>query len=294
MQNAKQIEKMQFIKPVRIGAFCRLHFSVFNVRTKSHKILCGMVILALVILVTTSASAQEVYLLPQESTAAYSSTAEVEIWVDATNFQGGQINLTYESACANVTDWTRNTTNFGMGGWKHYAGKDWITFTALDSLSGEYRVGTLTVRCEQEEGGETVLAFAESSKLFDYTGNPVAATWRAGTFTCSGSTPAATTQTSSGGGSGATNTNTKTETPTASPAFMVAQGMSEAAPASTISPTPTAATSSPVATASAFVSPAPTQPPEAKKEIPGFEAVTVMLGFLVVFVVLYVKSKRGN
>ena len=269
-----------------------MHFSVFNVRTKLHRFLCGMVILALVILVTTAAAvAQEVYLLPQESTAAHSTTANVEIWVDATNFQGGQINLTYDPACATVTDWKRNTTNFPMGGWEHYAGNDWITFTALDSLAGKYRVGTLTVQCEKEEGCETLLAFAESSKLFDDTGNPVAVDWRAGTFTCSGSTPAATTQTSSGGGSGATNTKTETETPTASPASTVTPGMAAAPAASAITPTP-AATPSP--TASAVAAPVPTQSPEAKKEVPGFEAVTAMLGFLVVFVVLYVKLKRGN
>jgi hypothetical protein len=287
MQNAKQIEKMQFIKPVRIGAFCSLHFSVSNVRTKSHKILCGVVILTLVILVTTSAAAaQEVYLLPQQSTAAYSTTANVEIWVDATNFQGGQINLTYDPACATVTDWTRNTTIFPIGGREHYAGNDWITVTALDSLSGNYRVGTLTVQCENEQGCETVLAFAESCKLFDGTGNTVAVDWRAGTLTCLDSTTAATTQTSSSGGSGATNT--KTEAPTASPSSIATQGMSEAAPASTITPTP-AATPSPVATASAVVAPVPTQSPEAKKEVPGFEAVFTILGVLVI---QYIKSRR--
>ena len=169
-----------------------------------------------------------------------------------------------------------------MGGREHYEGNDWITFTVLDSLAREYRVGRLTVQCEheQEDGCETVLAFAEPSELFDAKGNPVAVDWRAGTFRCLDSTSAATTQTSSGGGSGAM----KTETPTASPASTVTQGMTAAAPA--------AATPSP--TVSAFVSPAPTQSPKEKKEVPGFEAVTVLLGVLVVFVVLYVKSKRGN
>ena len=282
-----QKEKMQFIKPVRIGAFCRLLFSVFTVRTKSYMILCCIVVLAAAILVTTAASAQEVYLLPQQSTAAYSTTASVEIWVDAADFQGGQINLTYDSECANVTDWTRNTTNFEMGGWKHYAGKDRITFTALDSLSGEYRVGTLTVQCVKEEGCETILAFAESSKLFDDTGNPVAVDRRAGTFKCFCSTrQTATTQLSSGGGS--ETTNTKTETPTASPASTVTQGTAAAPSASTIKPTQTAATTSPVAT-SAFVSPAPTPSPGEKKEIPGFEAVLVMLW---IFAVLYMKARK--
>lgn len=239
------------------------------------------------------AAAQEVYLAPQQSNAAYSSTADVEIWVGATEneFQSGQINLTYDHNCANVTDWKRNTTNFSMGGWSHYDGRELITFLAADPLpTGKYMVGTLTVQCvkESEEGGETVLAFAEPSELFDAKGNPVAVDWRAGTFGCSGSTrQTATTQTSSGGGSRAM----KTETPTASPLSTVTPGMTAAAPpASTITPTPAAATTSPVATASAFVSPAPTQTPEEKKELPGFEAVTVILGVLVV---LYLKSKRG-
>ncbi len=157
----------------------------------------------------------------------------------------------------------------------------------MDSLSGKYRVGTLTVQCvkEKEDSDETVLAFVESSKLFDKKGNPVAATWRAGPFKCSGSTcHTATTQTSSGGGSSAM----KTETPTASPSVTVTQGMTAAAPASTITPTP-AATPSP--TVSAFVSPAPAQPPEEKKEVPGFEAVFAILGILAV---LYLKSRRDN
>ena len=256
-----------------------------------NKIIIGLIVLPFVILVTTTASAQEVYLLPQESAAAYSSTANVEIWVKAAGYQGGQINLTYDPECADVTDWNRNTTNFQMGGREHYEGNDWITFTALDSLAGEYRVGTLTVQCMKEDSCETVLAFSEPSELFDAKGNPVTVDWRAGTFKCLGSTSAATTQTSSGGGSGATNT--KTETPTASPASTVTPGMTATAPASTITPTQTA-TPSPVATASAVVSPTHTQSPEEKKEVPGFEAVLVMLGVLVVFVVLYVKSKRGN
>ena len=249
-------------------------------------IACKVVLAFAVFALTTSAAAQEVYLLPQQSIAAYSTTANVEIWVDAADFQGGQINLTYDPECADVTDWTRNTTNFGMGGWKHYAGKDWITFTALDSLSGKYRVGTLTVQCVKEEGCETVLAFAESSKLFDDTGNPVAVDWWAGTFTCLGSTrQTATTQMSSGGGS----RTTKTETPTASPASTVTQGMTAATPpASAITPTH-AATLSP--TDSAFVSSAPTQSPEEKKEVPGFEAVFAILGVLVITYLIKIKNK---
>jgi hypothetical protein len=82
---------------------------------------------------------------------------------------------------------------------------------------------------------------------------------------------------------------TYTDLPTASPASTVTPGIIAAA-ASTITPTQ-AATLSPVATASTFASPTPTQPPEEKKEVPGFGAVFAMLG---IFAVLYLKSKRGN
>lgn len=257
------------------------------------KLIGGILVLVIVAVFTVPVGAQnEVYLIPMQSNATCGNTVEVELWVNATNFQGGQINMTYDSECADVTDWTRNTTDFPMGGREHYAGNDWITFTALDSLpDGKYRVGTLTVQCVKGDSCETVLAFARSSELFDAKGNPVAVDWRAGTFKCLGSTSAATTQTSAGGGSGATNT--KTETPTVSHAATVTPGMTAAAapPASILTPTPAAATPSPpVATASAVVSPAPTQPPGEKKEVPGFEAVFAILGLLVV---TYLIQKRN-
>ncbi len=81
---------------------------------------------------------------------------------------------------------------------------------------------------------------------------------------------------------------TYADLPTASPASTVIQGMTAAA--SAITPTQ-AATPSPVATASAVISPTPTQPPEGKKEIPGFEAVLAILGLLAI---QYIKSRRRN
>ena len=146
-----------------------------------------MLVILVCAVFTVPAAAHEVYLVPQQSNAAYRSTADVEIWVGATEneFQSGQINLTYDHNCANVTDWKRNTTIFSMGGWSHYDGRELITFLAADPLpTGKYRVGTLTIQCEKEQGGETVLAFAEPSKLFDHTGKSVAVTWTEGTFRC--------------------------------------------------------------------------------------------------------------
>ena len=146
-----------------------------------------MLVILVFAVFTVPAAAHEVYLVPQQSNAAYRSTADVEIWVGATEneFQSGQINLTYDHNCANVTDWKRNTTIFSMGGWSHYDGRELITFLAADPLpTGKYRVGTLTIQCEKEQGGETVLAFAEPSELFNHTGESVAATWTEGTFGC--------------------------------------------------------------------------------------------------------------
>jgi hypothetical protein len=126
-----------------------------------------------------------VYLVPQDCTASYGNTADVEIWVNATGFQSGQINLTYDSTCADVTNWVRNATNFGMGGWEHYEGREWITFMATAPLpGGEYQVGTLTIQCvnDSQGGCEMALGIVDSSSLFNDIAYPVTATWIDGTF----------------------------------------------------------------------------------------------------------------
>ena len=154
-----------------------------------------LVIVVFAVFTVPAAAAQEVYLVPPQSNAAYSSTMDVEIWVDAIEFQGGQINLTYDSECANVTNWMRNTTNFLIGGWTHYNGRVWITFLTMEPqpplLTGKYMVGTLTIHCENEteEGGETSLAFIAPSTLLNDTGNPVTATWKDGIFRCGNAPP---------------------------------------------------------------------------------------------------------
>ncbi len=151
-----------------------------------------------------------VYLKPQHSSTRYCNTTEVEIWVNATNQGSGQINLTYDPGCANVTKWTRNTTNFPMGGESHYAGREWITFMALDQLTGDYMVGTLTIHCVHEEECTTPLAFADGSKLFDEGGSEILAIWVDGTFGCSDTIPPSVTN------------------PTATPTSIVADGIQTA------------------------------------------------------------------
>jgi len=155
----------------------------------------GILVFAIVAAFIVPVVAQnEVYLIPMQSNATYGNTADVEIWVNATNFQGGQINMTYEPACANVTNWVLNTSNFNLGGWTHYEDRAWITFSTTDQpplLTGEYRVGTLTIQCvnASEDGCEMALAFVEPSTLLNDIGVPVAATWKDGLFRCGDAPP---------------------------------------------------------------------------------------------------------
>ena len=235
------------------------------------KIVWGILVFAIVAVFTAPVAAQsEVYLVPMQSTATYCNTAEVEIWANATGFQGGQINLTYDPGCANVTGWERKTTNFLIGGRSHYDGRDWITFATMDPqpvlLTGNYMIGTLTIHCVSGEGCETPLAFIEPTRLLDDRGDQVPTTRKEGTFTCLALTPAqASKKTPSSGGVSMTHTKIPTSRPT-----------STATP--NLTPTP-------------LVSSAPTTSLEGERELPGFEAVFAILGLLVIS---YLSSKRGG
>ena len=128
----------------------------------------------------------EVYLVPQNTSTPFCETADVEIRVNATGFMGGQVKLIYESTCANVTNWVRNTADFPIGTWESGTpGEEWITFTALGSLTGDYLIGTLTVHCVCDGDCTTALDFIEDpatgSALFDDSGSEIPATWTDGT-----------------------------------------------------------------------------------------------------------------
>ena len=159
-----------------------------------NKIKLGILVVAIVAVFIVSATAQvpnEVYLVPQDSNAAYCNTVDVEMWVHAIELGGGQINLTYNSTCANVTNWVRNTTNFAEGRREHYAGREWLTFSTCKpqptNLTGKYMIGIVTIHCVNiSQGGcEIPLTFIAPSTLFNDTGFSVTATWINGTFTCS-------------------------------------------------------------------------------------------------------------
>lgn len=160
-----------------------------------------LLVVACIIVPVGAQLENRVYLVPQNSSALYGHTAEVELWINATEIQGGQIKLTYNPTCAKAIKWV-NSSNFSTGGgWDHYEGEgmDWITFCSQKSLTGEYKIGTLTIqgvyngegRCEtpltlntQETKLYGVLVV---SQLKDDTGRSVTAKWIDGTFTCEGS-----------------------------------------------------------------------------------------------------------
>jgi hypothetical protein len=131
-----------------------------------------------------AAAENEVTFVPEESSAPYGKSTEVEIWADAADFQSGQIKFTYDSTCAEVTDWEHNTDDFPYGDWDPSTplGEEWIVFIAERPLSGKHLVGTLTVQCVSEEDCTTALDFVEPSLLSDDFGNDVPATWVDGTF----------------------------------------------------------------------------------------------------------------
>ena len=164
-------------------------------RKMNKEMISGMVVLVMFATFTVFAmpvAAQEVYLLPQNNFATYCNTTTVGIWVDATNFQSGQINLVYNSTCANVINWEMNPTLCLIGMWTHSVGSEWILFTSMVStgLTGEYWIGNLTIHCNvSEEDCSTTLDFvttgANPSKLFNPGGDEITGVdWTNGTFGC--------------------------------------------------------------------------------------------------------------
>jgi hypothetical protein len=148
------------------------------------KVISGILAFAVLLVPATTA---QVYFDPQHSSAKPCKTTEVAIWVNATDkFQSGQINMSYDPTCANVTTWERNATNFPLGTWAHKAGNDRMGFVGTDLNTEEYQIGTLTIHCvrDSEEGCKTPLDFLEDSKLVDDFSNPVPAIWKDGTFEC--------------------------------------------------------------------------------------------------------------
>ena len=147
--------------------------------------LLGVFALLAILFTVAGTANNEVYLVPQDGNAALGNTTEVEIWIDTEDIQSGQISLTYDSSCVNLTNWERNTTNFPMGGWdSSIEGREWITLLAYSPMTGEYHAGTFTLQCISEDACTATLNFTTPSALFDPNGDGIAANWVNGTFTC--------------------------------------------------------------------------------------------------------------
>ena len=145
---------------------------------------------------TSVAAAAEVYLVPEQSNVSVGTEVAIELWLNATEFKSGQINMTYDSGCINVTNYAPNRANFQMNGWAHYEGHEWITFMTTErSLTGNYQIGTLTVLCAGDGSCGTRLVFDEASekasKLYGSGANnrstELTVDWQTGTFDCTGS-----------------------------------------------------------------------------------------------------------
>jgi hypothetical protein len=102
-----------------------------NQLIRSFALTCTTVLvlgMLIVITVSVTAAETEVYFKPQDVSVRCCEDMEVELWVNTTNLQGGQLNLTYNPNCMNITNWARNTAVFSMGGWTHYEARAWFTF----------------------------------------------------------------------------------------------------------------------------------------------------------------------
>ncbi|UYZ40934.1 MAG: DUF3344 domain-containing protein [Candidatus Methanospirare jalkutatii] len=112
-----------------------------------------------------------IYLKPQNSSAHYCENATVEVWVNSSvKFQSGQINLTYDPACADVVDWVRNEDVFPHGTWdSSKPGEEWITFARNDEIVGEFKIGTLKIHCNNTCNCTTTLNIVDYAEVLPGT-----------------------------------------------------------------------------------------------------------------------------
>ena len=140
----------------------------------------------------------EVYLEPDDSSASHCNETLVQIYANSTDlFQGGQINLTYDKSCVNVTNF-EHTSMWPkiLSKWDSSVdGREWITFMKdIPMINGTVLIGNLTLHCENPEYCNTSLRFVSTSeagsakgcKLLDDDGKELAGgvAWHDGTFTC--------------------------------------------------------------------------------------------------------------
>ena len=174
------------------------------------KTVFGIALLAILAVLVMSATANEVYFVPQDSSCDPSET--VTVWVmanithapgsmDLTKWGGFQVNVTYLVNIGNVTEVTKNETgnpyNCDYWGWHRYGDTIWVTGAYDDPCApfGVYKLAELTI--EGVNQGVTPLAFAfeqpRKSNIFDDLGGDLPdQLWTDGTFTCGNPPPVVT------------------------------------------------------------------------------------------------------
>jgi len=130
----------------------------------------------------------EVYLRPQNCSARYGNTVDVEIWANtAEPFAGGQIQVTYDSSCANVTNCAYDTALWN-GTWdSSSAGREGLVFlrpVGAPTINGSVLIGTLTIQCCNTGDCVTPLTFSPPCTLHDPVAGDLVVTWTDGRFEC--------------------------------------------------------------------------------------------------------------
>jgi hypothetical protein len=168
-------------------------------RLKGFIVFGALVVLAS--LAVTTVSANEYYLNQDDSSVPdYGNTTEVGIWVNATeSITSGFFNLTYTCCCANITQFTPNTTVFdvypGMAcGFINLGFDKWSGGTPVNVPAAHYHLGNITIHCcDETPPCETDLHFTEpilvwfDSDQMDFP--ELVVSTNNGTFECGTGTP---------------------------------------------------------------------------------------------------------
>ena len=144
-----------------------------------------MIVLLATVIIASAAQEDKVYFGTLDGSAEYGDTAEVELRVDATTFRSGEMEFTYDLGCWDVVGFEGNTDDFAATGWNSpIAGRERITFYASGDLTGDYLIGTLTIRCENQDECTTYLEFDEGVSMLFASSSEISATWEDRTFSC--------------------------------------------------------------------------------------------------------------